>query len=52
MSTDCESRKLRYGGDVHIDEDENWSVNSTRGVRFMLIILVGDWMMTISNSRI
>ena len=22
----------RYGGDVHIDDDENWSVNSTRGV--------------------
>ena len=52
MSTDCESTKLRYGGDVHIDEDENWSVNSTRGVRFMLIILVADRMMTISNSRI
>ena len=26
---------LRYGGDVHIDDDENWSVNSTRGVRYM-----------------
>ena len=24
---------IRYGGDVHIDDDENWSVNSTRGVR-------------------
>ena len=26
---------LRYGGDVHIDDDENWSVNSTRGVGYI-----------------
>jgi len=25
-----------YGGDVHIDDDENWSVNSTRGVSLLM----------------